>query len=121
LTTLTESAIFAELRLADRSLRENLSAPSTCFAYPTGDVDARVAECVKQFGYRLAFTTVPGPIVVGNDPYLLPRTEISASDSLFVFKAKLWGALDWTRIKESPHIRQQIYRINQYLIRQFSS
>jgi peptidoglycan/xylan/chitin deacetylase (PgdA/CDA1 family) len=51
------------------------------FAYPFGAYDARLIECLKSLGYVGAFTTDPGGIERGDNPFLLKRMMILAADS----------------------------------------
>jgi len=46
---------------------------------------------VEKAGFEAAFTTIPGTIRPGDDPYALKRTLIAPSDSLFDFKKKIAG------------------------------
>jgi glycosyltransferase involved in cell wall biosynthesis/peptidoglycan/xylan/chitin deacetylase (PgdA/CDA1 family) len=58
--------------LADR-LRENVSA----FAYPWGAASWETRNSVKEAGYRLACSTLPGLVRKNSDDWMLPRISIS--------------------------------------------
>ncbi len=116
LTGLENSKLEEELRESSRLLRERLNPEVMLFAYPGGDVNERVERAVVDAGYDGAFTTVPGDNAVGVAKSLLRRTEVSASDTSFVFKMKCAGALDWLWFKESAALRSFIGRCNSFLI-----
>lgn len=121
LTQIDAAQVKDELRRSRETLQGlGISGPPW-FAYPAGDEDEGVRQQVADSGYRLAFTTVPGHIPTGGcDPLRIPRTEVSASDSPPIFRMKLKGRLDWTRIKESRAVRRVVDAINAYLIRRIA-
>ena len=54
-----------------------LSNKVLTFAYPYGEpihIGAAAAVC-KKAGYRYAFTTVPGSIATGDDPFMIKRID----------------------------------------------
>jgi peptidoglycan/xylan/chitin deacetylase (PgdA/CDA1 family) len=66
----------AELLLSIREIETHgVPAPRLC-AYPNGDYDEDVVESVKSAGLVLAFTTEPGRVAPGSDPYRLPRVNV---------------------------------------------
>lgn len=86
-------------------LEAMLGRPVALFAYPGGDFDAAVERAVQAAGYAAAFTTATGTVAPGARPSALRRTEVSASDSRFVFRMKLAGALDWLAVKDGAAVR----------------
>jgi len=105
-----------ELSDSRRALEAMLGTPVTAFAYPGGDTDAAVEARAAEAGYALAFTTVPGVNPVGSRPLVLRRTEVSASDSPFVFRMKLAGALDWLAFKEAAWFRRLLQTVNRMMM-----
>lgn len=86
-------------------------------AYPAGHHDVRVCDATSAAGYKVGFTTVTGAACCNSDPMRVPRSAISASESLFIFRMHMAGALDWMRFKERPGFRRVMERINRFLIR----
>jgi peptidoglycan/xylan/chitin deacetylase (PgdA/CDA1 family) len=73
---------------ADLELR--LGTGIETFAYPYGRYDPRAVAAVKESGFIGAGTTEPRLARPDDDPALIPRIEISGSDSLIRFLVKLW-------------------------------
>lgn len=61
-----------------RLLEERLDREVDLFAYPNGDSDARVHDCVRA-SYRGAVTVEQGCVEAGCDPHLLPRINVPGS------------------------------------------
>lgn len=116
MTTQPDDVLLAELAESRAVLQAVVPGVTAAFAYPEGDVDDRVETLVRRAGYDLAFTTVTGGITRGANPFRLRRTEVSASDSRFIFALKMTGALDWTRIKDSAGVRGVVSRVNDALL-----
>lgn len=117
LTKMSPSEIRQELRDSRRTLSSRLDEDIRFFAYPVGDFDSDVEKEVTAAGYSAAFTTVPGTNAPGTPITALRRTEVSASDSFFVFKMKILGALDWLWFKESAAFRKLTTWPNRWLLR----
>jgi len=64
------------------------------FCYPRGRFDANVKQAVRDAGYALACTTMPGVVTRDTHPFSLRRTFIARDDSLRDFVKKLEGAFD---------------------------
>lgn len=64
------------------------------FCYPRGRFDARVKQVVRDAGYTLACTTMPGVVTPDTHPFSLRRTFIARDDTLRDFVKKLDGAFD---------------------------
>jgi peptidoglycan/xylan/chitin deacetylase (PgdA/CDA1 family) len=73
LTYEDDPTVARELRASRQLLAGKLGAEVRAFAYPNGDWDARVRECVVRAGYSCAFTTESGCYESGGDPYGIPR------------------------------------------------
>lgn len=108
LTKISEQQLAAELNDSRNMLEEKLEESVMIFAYPGGDFDDNVLKKTHQAGYSVAMTTIPGVTSDVSDPYALCRTEVSASDNLFLFRMKMQGTLDWTAIKEALWVRRMI-------------
>lgn len=117
LTTLNDQDLTHELMTSRAVLAEKIGIDTPWFAYPAGDEDARTRTAVEIAGYNIAFTTVPGTTDSATNRMAVPRSEVSASDSLWVFRMKMSGLLDWTRFKESSAFRNSMRQINQVFIR----
>ena len=55
-------------------LAKQIGRPMTAFAYPYGSLNAAVREAVGKH-HRVAFSTVMGPVVPGDDPLLVKRID----------------------------------------------
>jgi hypothetical protein len=75
-------------------------------AYPYGTpgaVSPRDRDLAREAGYRAAFTAVTGAPRREGDPFAIPRAKVLGTDSAFVFRAIVDGALDNWRHVESLH------------------
>jgi peptidoglycan/xylan/chitin deacetylase (PgdA/CDA1 family) len=76
LTRLDPDETREELESSRRALEDRLHQPVRYLAYPNGDHDATTCRHAQEAGYALAFTTVPGWVKPGQDPYRLRRINI---------------------------------------------
>jgi peptidoglycan/xylan/chitin deacetylase (PgdA/CDA1 family) len=76
------------------AIRERTGAAVDSFCYPRGRFDERVKQAVRDAGFRLACTTMPGCVSTGTHPFSLRRTFIARDDSLRDFAHKLAGSFD---------------------------
>ena len=76
LTLLTPAQALYELRASRLALERHLGHPVQWFAYPAGREDAQVRRLVRQAGYVLAVTTLPGDLQRADEPFALHRDEI---------------------------------------------
>jgi peptidoglycan/xylan/chitin deacetylase (PgdA/CDA1 family) len=67
-----------ELTESKAILEQRLERPCRFFAYPNGGFNPASAAEVDEAGYELAFTTEPGVVAPGANPYLLPRLTFQA-------------------------------------------
>lgn len=75
-------------------LEKMLGAGVDYFCYPFGQYDEEAWKIVKESGYKAACCNAPGAAGRIENPYLLKRTEIANTDTLWDFKKKLAGAYD---------------------------
>lgn len=82
-----------DIRTSKTTLDERMASRVTAFSYPNGSFTPHVVRLVQAAGYRLAFTTVSGPVQCGDDPFTLRRINIhedmTASPAMFL--ARLVG------------------------------
>lgn len=116
LTQVSAQDRHAELTGSRARLEAVLGHPVTAIAYPGGDVDAHVESAARAAGYQVGFTTQTGAVEIGFRALALRRTEVSASDSRFVFRMKMSGALDWLSLKDSAPLRRMIAATNRLLL-----
>jgi peptidoglycan/xylan/chitin deacetylase (PgdA/CDA1 family) len=76
LTTLSGTALWAELRDSRRVLEQHLGHPVQWFAYPAGAENPSVVALARKAGYVLAVTTDPGSGQSASQPLLLHRYEV---------------------------------------------
>jgi peptidoglycan/xylan/chitin deacetylase (PgdA/CDA1 family) len=96
----------------NRILQETGRLPDG-LAYPYGtvrDVSPVIAAIAKKVGYRHAVTAIHGLTCPGCNPFLLPRTSITAGDGLRTFRMIMKGYLDpwvfvdtWAYRFQRPH------------------
>ena len=79
-----DDRLLCEVTESKRRLEDGLGAEVASFAYPYGGVDRRVRSAVAEAGYKLAFTTLPGPNW-WNDPLCQRRAEVDERTSLLDF------------------------------------
>jgi len=79
-----------------RELERLSGAPVRLFAYPSGDIDANVARCLRDAGYHGAFSILPAPrsFPVDLRRYHIPRTGIYTSGRI-AFALKCAGVDYW--------------------------
>ncbi|MBI4387755.1 MAG: polysaccharide deacetylase family protein [Candidatus Omnitrophica bacterium] len=82
-----------EISDSKKILEEMFDSPVSFFCYPYGEHDQETVALVQEAGYQGACSNIPGSNRKIN-PYLLERTEISPSDTIFDFQKKLAGAYD---------------------------
>jgi peptidoglycan/xylan/chitin deacetylase (PgdA/CDA1 family) len=88
LTELSDRELRREVFDSKSRLEEMLGHDVSCFAYPYGDLDARVRAAVADAGYRFAFTVNAG----GNlwdDRLALNRIGLAEEDSILSLWMKL--------------------------------
>jgi peptidoglycan/xylan/chitin deacetylase (PgdA/CDA1 family)/GT2 family glycosyltransferase len=85
-----------EVSESKRRLEDLLGVEITTFAYPYGGVDRRVRAAVAEAGYKLAFTTLPGPNW-WNDPLCQRRAEVNEHTSLLDFAFSLRTGYGFTQ------------------------
>jgi peptidoglycan/xylan/chitin deacetylase (PgdA/CDA1 family) len=88
---LPRKEVFREILRSKQEIEEKISREIRYFSYPYGRYDKTIRDVVKRAGFEAAFTTTPGAVRPGDDPYILKRTLIAPSDSLFDFKKKIAG------------------------------
>lgn len=94
LTSLPLAGIVRELEQSKRELREHVALESRFLAYPNGDHDDVVVEAARTAGFALAFSTVPGHVAFGDDPFRLKRVNVAEhgtrSDAGFMCRLLAW-------------------------------
>lgn len=76
----------------------------TAFSYPIGtatEITDSITEVVKRSGYNCACSAIIGSNDIKSDLFSLRRIGIERSDTMYVFKKKVAGALDIMFIKDS--------------------
>jgi peptidoglycan/xylan/chitin deacetylase (PgdA/CDA1 family) len=94
LTGLSRPEAETEILRSAAVIAEQLGRRPQWFAYPRGKADPGLAELVRAAGYRGAVTVRPGINRLGQDRYLLRRTEISGDDDREDFLLKIAGGFD---------------------------
>lgn len=99
LSTLTEAEITDELAGSKQDLETWLGRPIRYFAYPSGNLDARVVRLAQSAGYQLAFTTAAKQLRgLPETDFSVTRVKISrTSDCLALFWFKVSGIYEWGR------------------------
>ncbi|WP_158541040.1 polysaccharide deacetylase family protein [Sporosarcina sp. BI001-red] len=95
LTTSTPEQIKADIDLGRFQVSKafDMADPNIRYmAYPFGQFNETVKKVISASGIRMAFTTNPGNVKLGDHRYELKRQGISPSHSLKDFENKLYGA-----------------------------
>ncbi len=74
-----------EIVQSKKEIEKRLGMPCTLFAYPNGEFDAKIIECLEEEGFTGAVTTIPRTITKQINPFMLNR--INAGSDLYTFKA----------------------------------
>jgi peptidoglycan/xylan/chitin deacetylase (PgdA/CDA1 family) len=89
LTALSPADVAREAARSRAILTRGLGRPVTAFAYPHGAEDEAIQHLVGACGYVYGLSCRPGPSRLGDPLLALPRVEITGSDTLADFIAKL--------------------------------
>lgn len=112
LTHIPAQDMEGELSQSRLELSRTLERQIDSVAYPFGDVNEAVRAGAKAAGYRLGFTTRSGTNAVGCDPLNLKRTEVSRSDTQFIFKLKMRGYFDWLGVRDTVFYRALMRKLH---------
>ncbi len=113
LTSLRKEEIIREIRDSKDILESQLGQRTNSFAYPVGtraDFDDAIVEIVKAHKYTCACSNVYGMNDENSDTFALKRIGIETTDSFFIFKQKLNGALNIMSFKDTKFF-QELKRI----------
>jgi len=99
LSQVDDAALENELAGAKKELEDLFQAPIRAIAYPSGDMDQRVADAARKYGYTVAFTTSAKKLRgISEGPWSLTRVKISrTSDFLPAFWIKISGVYENVR------------------------
>ena len=89
LTTVTPRDALANERAVRLTFAREIGRSVTSLAYPFGDVDEVTRQTMRAAGYRIGVETSSGHATVWDDPMAIPRIEVTGSDDLASFIAKL--------------------------------
>ena len=118
LSLLKTPEIKREVEESKKRIEEVLKEKVYHFSYPYGtqeEISEEIKEIIQKAGYLSALTSLYGENTNPSHPFLLKRIGIEGSDNLFTFKAKICGALDLLKIKESKKWRILINFFNKIL------
>ena len=101
LTRLNDNEVMHELLDSKHFLEDLLGKPVRLFAYPHGDYDKRIRDLVEEAGYEIARNSKFNTNIQIKDKLLINSTEIWSSDSMPVFKEKIYGSWDWLKYIQS--------------------
>ena len=113
LTGLRNEEIIREIRGSKDILESQLDQRINSFAYPVGtraDFDDEIIETVKASKYAYACSNVYGINGINTDIFALKRIGVETTDSFFIFKQKLDGALNIMSFKDTKFF-QKLKRI----------
>jgi peptidoglycan/xylan/chitin deacetylase (PgdA/CDA1 family) len=85
LSSMEHAALREDLATCTTMLREHAAVEPKYFAYPNGtanDFDAFTQECLRELGYKAAFTTIPGRNRPGCDYMALRRQPTTGRNSV---------------------------------------
>ena len=92
------------------AIQHLLGYDAKIFAYPFGQFDAVVKQCVIRHGYEAACTTLGGFNTARTDRFELRRIVIRAGDDLREFHRKAQGAYDWLGYFKRRSLAKKILR-----------
>ncbi|MDB5641359.1 MAG: polysaccharide deacetylase/methyltransferase/glycosyltransferase protein, partial [Hyphomicrobiales bacterium] len=88
-THLTSAELLHEAFASRQAIEGQLGCPVTSAALPFGLYDDRVMPVLRQSGYRIAFSTVPGLAATGLECLRLPRLNVGSDMTLERFERML--------------------------------
>lgn len=118
LSAVPEEQQRVEILGCQTEFEEHLGASALAFAYPFGsalDYDNTSIRLVHEAGFQLAVSNRYGFNRPGDDPFVLRRIWIDATDSQASFRAKAEGRLDLLRLLDSDSGTRLRRRLNQAL------
>jgi peptidoglycan/xylan/chitin deacetylase (PgdA/CDA1 family) len=115
LTRIGNEQLAEELERSRAEVEAGLGRPCLSFAYPYGDLDARVARAARAAGYAAAGGVLPGRLSAG-DPLRFPRISVGRDwddETLFrraragyrrLQSSRAWPAVPWA-LKAARSVR----------------
>jgi peptidoglycan/xylan/chitin deacetylase (PgdA/CDA1 family) len=97
LTTIPDDQARQELVGSKKEIESKLGVEISSFCYPGGFFNSSHEKMVNETGYRSACTADMG-IWRGGNILRIPRVGVLASDSLFIFKTKVMGRMEWFKV-----------------------
>jgi len=94
LRRLDDAGARAEITESKAELERQIGRETHAFCYPSGFVDSRECEMVRQAGFRYGLTCEPGLNTAATDLAFIHRVQIEGTDSLRAFAAKVGGSHD---------------------------
>jgi len=76
-----QKRVHEELRKSREAVKEFSGAPCLALCWPWGHYSGLGIEAAEKAGYKLAFVTEPGAVVVDSDPFTLKRVRVSGAIS----------------------------------------
>jgi glycosyltransferase involved in cell wall biosynthesis len=89
LSAADDTELVGQVSGSREDLQQLLDDPISTFTFPYGDFDERTAPASEQAGYLAACTIEARPAQPGDHPLLIPRIEISGTETLLGFFGKL--------------------------------
>ena len=75
MTLLSQEEVIDECNQSLGLIRSQLGVVANYFSYPNGDFSLATERCLREMGYRLVFTTLPGRNDALTNPHFLRRIE----------------------------------------------
>jgi peptidoglycan/xylan/chitin deacetylase (PgdA/CDA1 family) len=93
LSHVSGDVVTSEIETSKRVIEQRLGAVPAAFSYPNGNWKLDVAQQVRAAGYRLAFTTEPGRVACGDEPFTIRRVNVHehTTDTVPMFLAHVLG------------------------------
>lgn len=104
LAKIPSEEVLYELESSKAAIEEKINRPVQGIAYPYGtvrDFNPQVKQLTAAAGYHWAVTGLSGLNTYHADFFALRRTKIERSDSMYIFKKAVRGALDpWILVEQ---------------------
>jgi peptidoglycan/xylan/chitin deacetylase (PgdA/CDA1 family) len=104
LTRLPAGEAATEIRRSKEELEARIGVPIRSFAYVKGELDSfdsNAIDAVRDAGYQVAFSTLPGAVRLDDPRWTLRRYNVEPF-SLYSFCRMLEGDCDLIALKDSP-------------------
>jgi peptidoglycan/xylan/chitin deacetylase (PgdA/CDA1 family) len=104
-----DEVLTKEIVLSKKLLEEKVQQPVSIFCWVGGEEHTytkRAAEKIKHAGYKFSFMTNSYPIMTGQDPLQIQRTNIESDNPLFLVRFQLCSLMDLVYYRKRKRVNR---------------